>query len=278
LKAAVQAPPAAVGIDLADWNWKVVRAFVQRQFGSTLSRSSCLNYLHRLDFVLKRPKKRLVKANAERRAAFVREYALLRAAAQASGAKLFFADEAHFYADVDLRGKWVLRGQPALVDSTSPRWGEKASYYSAVCLETGEVEVMELEGNSSAETSVAFLQQLRAHHPEPLIVIWDNDPAHGRAPLRAYFDQPGSAAPPGPLAGLQPRLQFGRARLGLGPCRSDRQYLLRGQSRSPRKWGHSSVTWPLGPSKSNAAAKPSSRPKLRVTPLRSTRSFNPRSM
>ena len=52
------------------------------------------------------------------------------------------------------------------MDSTSPRWGEKASYYSAVCLETGEVEVMEVEGNSSAVTSVAFLQQLRAHHGE----------------------------------------------------------------------------------------------------------------
>ena len=77
---------------MADWNWKVVREFVQRRFGQTLSRSSCLNYLHRLDFVLKRPKKRLVKANATRRAAFVREYALLRAAAEAMGAKLFFVD------------------------------------------------------------------------------------------------------------------------------------------------------------------------------------------
>jgi len=77
--------------------------------------------------VLKQPKKRLVKATTERRAAFVREYALLRAAAQAMGAKLFFVDEAHFYADVDLRGTWVLRGEPALVDSTSPRWGDKAS-------------------------------------------------------------------------------------------------------------------------------------------------------
>ena len=81
---------------MADWNWKVVREFVQRRFGQTLSRSSCLNYLHRLGFVLKRPKKRLVKADAARRAAFVREYALLRAAAQAIGAKLFFVDEAHF--------------------------------------------------------------------------------------------------------------------------------------------------------------------------------------
>ena len=54
-------------------------------------------------------------------------------------------------------GKWVLRGQPALVDSTSPRWGEKASYYSAVCLETGETEHMELTGTSSSATSAAFL-------------------------------------------------------------------------------------------------------------------------
>ena len=35
----------------------------------------------------------------------------------------------------------MLKGEPALVDSTSPHWGEKASYYSAVCLETGEVEM-----------------------------------------------------------------------------------------------------------------------------------------
>ena len=54
--------------------------------------------------MLKRPKKRLVKANAERRAAFVREYALLRAAAQASGAKLLFADlcQLRGYADASI--------------------------------------------------------------------------------------------------------------------------------------------------------------------------------
>ena len=43
---------------------------------------------------------------------------------------------------------------------------EKVSYYSAVCLETGEVEVMELEGNSNSATSAAFLRQLRARHAE----------------------------------------------------------------------------------------------------------------
>ena len=190
MKAAVQGAPRDVGIDLADWNWKVVRRYVHERFRVTLGRSSCLNYLHRLGFVLKRPKKRLLKADPARRATFVREYALLRATAAETGAKIFFVDEAHFYADVDLRGKWVLKGEPALVGSTSPRYGEKASYYSAVCVETGEVEAMELDGNSCAETSVAFLQQLRANHPEPLDIIWDNGPAHGGDAIRAYLATP----------------------------------------------------------------------------------------
>ena len=111
LKAAVQAPPAEAGLALANWSWKVVRQFVQDRFGQVLSRSSCLNYLHRLGFVLKRPKKRLAKAKAEKRAAFVATYAALRAEAQARGAKIFFVDEAHFRADVELRTKWVLRGE-----------------------------------------------------------------------------------------------------------------------------------------------------------------------
>ena len=82
-------------------------------------------------------------------------------------------------------------GQPALMDSTSPRYGEKASYYSAVCLETGEVEWMELEGNSNSGTSVAFLEQLREKHSGPLQVIWDNAPAHRGEAVREYLRTPG---------------------------------------------------------------------------------------
>ena len=174
----MQEPPGASGIDLANWYWKAVRQFSGDRFSIGLSRSSCLNWLHRLGFTFRRPKKRLLKADEAKREAFVAEYAALREEAQRTGVRIFFADEAHFRADAELRGKWVLKGQPALVDSTSPRYGEKASYYSAVCLETGEVEWMELEGNSNSGTSVAFLEQLREKHPGPMQIIWDNAPAH----------------------------------------------------------------------------------------------------
>ena len=77
------------------------------------------------------------------------------------------------------------------MDSTSPRRGEKAGYYSVVSLETGEVEWMELEGNSNSETSVVFPRQLRESHRGPLKVIWDNAPAHLGEVLREYLRTPG---------------------------------------------------------------------------------------
>ena len=127
MKAAVQELPEQAGIGLANWNWRVVHRFVSEQFGVSLSRSSCLNYLHHLGFSFKRPKKRLVKADETKREAFVAGYTALWDEAQRTGARTFFADEAHFRADAELRSKWVLRGKPALVESTSPRYGEKAS-------------------------------------------------------------------------------------------------------------------------------------------------------
>ena len=191
MKVAVQQSPTAAGIDLANWNWKVVRRYVLERFGIRLSRSSCLNWLHRLGFAFKRPKKRLLKADEGKREAFVAEYAALWEECQETGARIFFADEAHFRADAELRGKWVQQGEPALVGSTSPRYGEKASYYSAVCLETGEVEWLELEGNSNSGASVAFLKQLKEKHPGPLKVIWDNAPAHRGEAMREYLRTPG---------------------------------------------------------------------------------------
>ena len=101
----MEQPPATSGIQLANWYWKVVRHFVSERFGLNLCRSSCLNYLRRLGFAFKRPKKRLLKANESKREAFVAEYAALREEAQRVGARIFFADEAHFRADGELRSK-----------------------------------------------------------------------------------------------------------------------------------------------------------------------------
>ena len=119
--------------------------------------------MHRLGFVVKRPKKRLLKADAAKWEAFVAFYAALRGEAQATEADrigvhsaIIFVDEAHFRADAELRSKWVLRGEPAFADSTGRRLGEKAIYYSGVCLAAGTVDTMTVSETCTAATSVAY--------------------------------------------------------------------------------------------------------------------------
>ena len=90
------------------------------------------------------------------------------------------------------------------MDSNNPKHGEKASYYSTVCLETSEVEWTELEGNSNGENSVAFLEQLRERHRGRLNLIWDNAPAHLVPAMRSYPRDPW----PEPAAG-EPRVKHG---------------------------------------------------------------------
>lgn len=68
--------------------------------------------------------------------------------------------------------------------------GEKASYYSGVCLETGEVHAMAVDGNTNAATTVEFLQSLREKFTGPLFVIWDNGPAHRGETIRTYLSTP----------------------------------------------------------------------------------------
>jgi len=186
----LDAPPRTAGIAAATWSWKSVRQWVAEQYVKQLSPRSCLRYLRRLGFVWKRPKRLLLKADDAKRAAFVERYRALLADATARGARIFFVDEAHFRADGDLRGLWVRRGADAFVASTSPGRGEKASYYAAVCLETGEVCAVQLEGTSAAKTSVAFLKALREDYPGEVIVIWDNAPVHHGPALREYLATP----------------------------------------------------------------------------------------
>ena len=162
---------AQAGIELANWYWRVVRQFVSERFG--ISRSSCLNYLHRLAIRPRRPKKRLLKADEAKREAFVTEYAALSEEAQRSGTKIFFADEAHFRADAELRGKWV-PGRGGFGGLEARAMAKRPATTRQCVWRPGRLEWME-QGNSNSGTSAAFLDRLPRGTAGPLNVIWDND-------------------------------------------------------------------------------------------------------
>ena len=120
------------------------------------------------------------------------EHTLLREEAQWTEARIFSADEAHFRADAELRGKRVLKGQSALVDSNQPEvWGEGQSLFG--CVPGDRRGGMDRNGRQQQQrgASVSFLTQLRERHPGPLRVIWDNAPAYRGEEMRGYLRTPG---------------------------------------------------------------------------------------
>ena len=147
-----------------------------------------MNYLHRLGFVLKRPKKRLLKAKDEARKAFVLQYHNPRGGPREWGQNL-------------LRRRSPLSGRcrPARQMGTQGRAGAGGLYQSSVgregllllgsLLGGWEVEAMEIAGNSNAETSTAFLPA-KKKPSGPLVVIWDNGPAHRGEAIRSYLTTP----------------------------------------------------------------------------------------
>ena len=63
---------------------------------------------------------------------------------------------------------------------------------------------MEVEGNCAAETSADLLHQVRDSHLEPVIVIWDNGPAHRGDVLQICLTISGLGLRLVPLPGYSP--------------------------------------------------------------------------
>lgn len=84
---------------------------------------------------------------------------------------------------------------------------------------------MEMTGTSNAATSAAFLQQLRARHAGPLVVIRDNGPAHGGEAMRNYLATPGLNLRLVRLPAYSPDFKRRQGDLGLGARGGHRQHL-----------------------------------------------------
>ena len=124
---------------------------------------------------------------------------------------------------------------------------------------------MDLEGNSNAGTSAAFLKQLRERHRGRLHVIRDKVPAHRCEAMREYMRTPGLG-----LRLVNPRFHEGR--LCQATARSSMAMRQSGAGRGKRQretcaWepgrrcrrgpGTSSTGCPAGNMRSSAAATPS---------------------
>ena len=110
---------------------------------------------------------------------------------------------------------------------------------------------MDLERNSNAETSAAFLGQLMERHVEPLNVIWDNAPAHRGEAVRAHLATPELRLRPVTLPSYSPDFNADEA-IGAGCAKRWPPTCARApRLRCRTKWATCSPPWPIVGKKSS---------------------------
>jgi len=160
---------------------------VARAFGVSFSKAGMIKLLHRLGFEWRKPKGLPARADAAAQLAFVAAYEKLLNGLEPDEL-VYFADAVHpEYQSRPAHG-WVRRGDPVAVPKGKGR--RRVNLAGALCLETGDLQLVEDE-RITAETTVKLLARLeRANPGKRLHVILDNAATHRAPALRTWLARP----------------------------------------------------------------------------------------
>jgi transposase len=176
LRQVVAKPPRDSGLKVGRWTSKGVAAYIRKQFGQKVHPETARRYVHRLGFVLKRPRKKLRKAKKAAQKAFASALQTLEETRWGHSVTVWI-DEGHIWQDALLRWMWCLKGQEAEVESTSPG-KKKLSFYVAVIRPLGRVLTLPVK-SFCQENTARFLAKIRAALPGyRLDAVWDGASHH----------------------------------------------------------------------------------------------------
>jgi transposase len=99
----------------------------------------------------------------------------IRAAAEAAGAVIYFADEAGIRSDYHAGTTWSPAGQTPVVKNTGARYS--VNMISVVSAQ-GALRFAVYEGSTNAATFIDFCKRLLHDAPGPVYLIVDGHPAH----------------------------------------------------------------------------------------------------
>jgi transposase len=168
--------PRQMQFEFALWTREMVRDVIRREFGVALSVVSVGRLLRKLGMSPQRPLHRAYQQNPEAVERWKsEEYPAIRAAAEAEGATIYFADEAGVRSDYHAGTTWSPVGQTPVVKNTGARFS--VNMISAVSAK-GALRFAVYEGTTNAATFIDFCKRLLHDAPGPVYLIIDGHPAH----------------------------------------------------------------------------------------------------
>jgi len=176
LKQALLKHPRESGLNQGTWTGKLVSEFIKKAFGKTISLYTGINYIHRLGFSRKRPRKKLKKGDPKAQKKFAKELQEIEKN-RCPHSVTVYADEGQIWQDAKPALMWAPIGEPAEIPSSSPG-KKKIGFMSAVCRPIGLV-ITKLTEKFNSSTTIDFIQRIRKRLAGYRIdLVWDNASYH----------------------------------------------------------------------------------------------------
>lgn len=175
----------AYGFAGAVWTCRRVAEVIVEEFGVTYSKSQVSRLLRALDWSPQQPLRRALQRDEAAIARWRAEvWPTLYATARREKRTLVFEDEAGFYLLPGVVKSYAPRGQPPVLAEQQTR--DHLSVMGG-CTPDGGLYVLVRKEALNGQHTIAFLEHLRRHLGERLLVIWDGSPIHRRAEVAEFL-------------------------------------------------------------------------------------------
>ena len=194
--------------ELPGYGWTVPKIIelVKQMFERRASRTKMRTLLKRHGLSWKTCRKVLLKADPEKRKAFIEQFQLVFEQVCQNQVILLYIDEAHLHRDMDLGYTWAPKGKPVYRMSACAPLSDRINWYGAYNLTDGQCLIWN-EGSCNTDHTLAFLEKVAewlGPPQHPVLIIWDGAPWHRAIRIREQAEKLGFQLLP--LPGYSPDL------------------------------------------------------------------------
>lgn len=189
VKEALAAKPSESGIPVEFWDVPALENLIKTRFGVEYESDSSFHLLMKfcgMSFKLADlfDKRRDEDAITARMAEVRQQVTKL----MDEGAEVFAADEVRVEHEAETRRMWLPIGARTKVYVDRQR--AAMSFFGALNLRTGKVDIRRFEGNQNTEQTILALDRLQRAYPgKKLAIVWDNASWHKSKELRKYLGE-----------------------------------------------------------------------------------------
>lgn len=178
--------PRQFGFEFALWTREIAQELIWREFAVHLSVTAVGRTLKKLGLSAQRPLYRAWQADPEAVAAWKQaDYPAIAARARASGATVYFVDEASVRSDYHAGTTWAPIGETPVIATTGARFS--VNMISAISAQ-GRLRFSIVDGTLDSAKLIDFLRRLLHKAPGPVFVILDGHPVHRSKAVRAFAE------------------------------------------------------------------------------------------